>query len=71
MIGNNVISYRLACHKMLVNDPFKHIRSAVPIPDTVGVDNGDRTLLADLQTICFRPVDAASAGKAQLLQPKF
>ena len=67
MVGDNVLSYGLPCDKMLLDDPLQHIRSAIPVPGTVGVDNGDWSPLANLQTIGLGSIDTPRACKTQLL----
>ena len=39
---------------MLLNDSFKDFRRDGVIPGSVGINDGDRALLANAETVCFR-----------------
>ena len=42
--------------KVLLNDPLQYFWSAGVIPSALGIDDGDRTLHTDAQTIDFTAV---------------
>ena len=54
---------------MFLDDLFEHRRIARRVPHALGIDDGDRSALADAQAVGFRSENAALLGEAELLQP--
>src|SRR5215470_3279417 len=54
---------------MLLDDPLEDRWIARRIPRAFGVDDRDRTALADAQAVGLRPQDASLFRQAELLQP--
>src|SRR5262245_30913440 len=71
MPGNNVFLDGLAADQVLLNDALDQFRRAGVIPDPIRINERRRTALADLQTVCLCPIDAALSGKIELFQPSF
>src|SRR5438046_10325745 len=65
MVGDNS-----AADEMFPDDPLENRRIAVPVPDTFGIDDGNRPALADAQAVCLGPENAAPLGEPELLQPQ-
>src|ERR1043165_9169780 len=57
-----VLLHSLSGDQVLLDDAFEHLRIAFPVPCAFGIDHGNRTTLADTQTIGFGPQDAARLG---------
>src|SRR5438128_1955489 len=58
-----------AADEMFLNDALENRRIARPVPGTFGIDDGNRSALADPQAIRLGSEDAALLGEAELLQP--
>src|SRR5262245_30746783 len=57
---------------MLLNDSFDDFRRDRVIPGSVGINDGDRPLLANPQAVCFRAIDTVGgAREAQLFKTSF
>src|SRR5262245_62720480 len=54
---------------MLLDDPLEHGRIALPIPRSLGIDDGDGAAFADPQAIRLRSKNASLLGQLQLLEP--
>src|SRR5438067_9763577 len=54
---------------MFLDDLFEHRGIARRVPHALGIDDGDRSALADAQAVGFRSENAALLGEAELLQP--
>ena len=50
---------RLAADEVLLQDAFEDLGSSRVIPNAVGIDHGDGSVLADAQAVCLSPIDAA------------
>ena len=57
--------------KKRLDDALEDLRGASSIPDTLRVDHGHRTLLANSQAVCLGTVNATLAHKAELVQALF
>ena len=50
---------------MFGDDALKHAWGAGAVPHALGVDDGDRTLLAHAKTICFGAIDTSVLGEIE------
>jgi hypothetical protein len=58
----------LSTDQMVLNNPLKRRRIALAIPRAFGVDDSNRTTLADTEAIRLRAKNAALVGKAKLAE---
>ena len=54
---------------MFLDDALENRRIAVPVPGAFGIDDGNRSALANPKAVCFCPQDAALLRQPKLLQP--
>src|SRR5436190_5847459 len=69
MLRNHGVANDTAGDQVFLDDPFEHRRIARRVPHALGIDDGDRSALADAQAVGFRSENAALLGEAELLQP--
>ena len=65
------VLYRLTVDQVLLNDPFKHLRRAVPVPGAFRINDGYRPIHAQLQAVRLAAVDPALLGQAELFESPF
>src|SRR5688572_636991 len=56
---------------MLLDDPLQYGRVAGTVPGAFGIDDRDRSALADAQAVGLRAADPAGLAQSQLLEPRF
>src|SRR5713101_3205014 len=54
---------------MFLDDSLENRRIAVRVPGALGIDDGNRSALANPKAVCFCPQDAALLRQPTLLQP--
>lgn len=59
MLNNLKVRNDFSADEMLLNDAFEDGRVALGVPDAFGVNDGDRTLLANSQTVGFTAKNTA------------
>ena len=69
MVGDQVLRDQLTIDEMLADNSLENRGIAVVIPRAFGIDDGDRSTLADAKTIRLGPQHAAPIRQAQLFQP--
>lgn len=62
---------RMSADQVLLNDALQNLGRAGMIPRTVRIDQGNRTALADAQTIGFGAINAAAASQIEFIEPLF
>src|SRR4051812_22964063 len=55
---------------MFLDDPLEDRRVALPVPGTLGIDDGDRPAFADAQAVRLRAKHAALLRQAECLQAR-
>ena len=58
---------RLPTNKMLLNNALQHLRRTGMIPRAFRINDGNRPILADAQTVGFGSKNAPTAGQVQFL----
>jgi hypothetical protein len=71
VVGNDVFEDRPPPHQVLRDDPLEHRRVARPVPDSLRVDNGNRSTFTDSEAIGLRAKDSAFLGQPELFQSSF
>lgn len=56
--------------EVLLDDPLEDRRIALPVPRTVGIDDGDRAAFADAEAVRLGPQNSALLGETERFQPR-
>jgi len=68
VLDNKMVLDYTATDQVFLYNPFDNLRSASMVPRTFGVHHGDRTPLANPQTIGLGSQGTTLLGKLQLLE---
>jgi hypothetical protein len=66
-----LIHHHLIVDQMFLDDPLNDCWSSCLVPDTLGVDNHDRALLANAEAISLGAEDATGAFRCRFVQSQF
>jgi hypothetical protein len=71
MLQKRVIADHAIAQQMFLNNAFQHLRRDGMVPDPVRINQENRSLLTDLQTIGFSPKDGPRSLRRGPIQPQF
>jgi hypothetical protein len=70
--GESELGDNLAVEQVILDDALQDLWGARAVPDSFGIDESDRAVEADPQTIGFGAIDQGhGAGEAQFFEPSF